>query len=399
MSARTMTAAVFAACAIGALVSAPVHAEGLSPRQIYKTYGKAVVLVFATDGSAQGSAGTGSILTKDGQVITNAHVVAKNGRKLKKVFVYLKPDKIVGSMKKDLVHRFSAQVLDMDAELDLALLKMNDAPPDLMTIQLADPDDIEIGDPVVAIGHPETGGLWTLTTGSISSVVADFQGVTGKDVYQTEASVNRGNSGGPLLNQYGHMVGINTSISRRAADGLAITDINFSLKSAVAQKWLQRARGLRLAYAEPKVSPALAGGAVGALAAAPAKPAPVAEKPSEADSYTVDGGDGKTLVVVVEPEEDEVVADDPEFASVAAESHTVSRNLKGAKKPKDRRSVRPKQLTKARPYEIDAFVAARLKEMRRLEKDMMDAREKIRQKSGRPKKRTQKKADAMFGDF
>ena len=60
----------------------------------------------------------------------------------------------------------------------------------------------------------------------------------GKNVFQTEASLNRGNSGGPLINGHGHIVGVNSMISRKAKDGLAITGINFSIKSRVAVNWL-----------------------------------------------------------------------------------------------------------------------------------------------------------------
>lgn len=406
MMSRRSHAASLAIAAALLLTSATASADGLSPKQIYKTYGKAVVLVFGTDGSAQGSAGTGSIITRDGQVITNAHVVAKDGRKFKKVFVYLKPDKIQGSMKKDLQHRYQATIIDIDPELDLALLRMVDPPPDLMTVQLANPDDIDIGDPVVAIGHPETGGLWTLTTGSISSIVADFQGVPGKDVYQTEASVNRGNSGGPLINQYGHMVGINTSISRRAADGLAITDINFSLKSAVAKKWLERNKHMNVAYAPAQIDQSLFGGAAAvAVATPPVKPA---AKPSAPETVTVDGGDGKTLVAIVEPDKDEVVADDPEFSTVAQETQTVSRGMKGDKprvkvvgkaKTLDRPTVKPKQLTKARPYKLDAFVEARVKEIRKLEDIMRDSSRKIDAKRGMRGNKTKTKSKKLFDDL
>jgi serine protease Do len=105
-------------------------------------------------------------------------------------------------------------------------------------LELDDSDRIEIGDRVVAIGHPEQGGLWTLTTGTISAQFENFEATKGKSVFQTETGLNRGNSGGPLLDTYGRMVGINTAIARLSPDGLPITSISFSLKSNVAKRWL-----------------------------------------------------------------------------------------------------------------------------------------------------------------
>ncbi len=370
---------------VGLWLHGSASAAPLTPRLIYKQFGKAVVLVFGTDGSAQGSAGTGSIISKDGQIITNAHVVTKDGRPFKKVFVYLKPDKLTGSMKDDLSMRYKATIIDIDDKLDLALLRMVEPPSDLVTIDFVDPEAVEIGEPVVAIGHPETGGLWTLTTGSISSVVANFQGVEGKDVFQTEASVNRGNSGGPLLNAYGQMVGINTCISRRAADGLAITDINFSLKSSVAVGWLNRRRLMEVAYVRPPDE-----NTVVASADPPPSTAKTEKPPKE--KYTVDGGDGKTLVAVVEPEAGEQVADDPEFSSAAKPTANVSATAKlpnNATKPD--KKVRPKLLTKARPYKLDPFVAARVREIKDLEKMMDDMSQEIERKTGKK----HKKSDGM----
>jgi serine protease Do len=92
---------------------------------------------------------------------------------------------------------------------------------------------------VVAIGHQEQGGLWTLTTGVISAEVDNFNCVKGKQVFHTETGLNRGNSGGPLLDGEGWMIGVNTAIARVASDGLPITSIGFSLKSSVARPWLR----------------------------------------------------------------------------------------------------------------------------------------------------------------
>jgi serine protease Do len=126
----------------------------------------------------------------------------------------------------------------------------------------------------VAIGHPEQGGLWTLTTGTISSEFDNFNGVAGKHVFQTETGLNRGNSGGPLLDQQGRMIGVNTAIARVAADGMPIASISFSLKSAVAKEWLGR-HGLTGTTTAPQA-------ASSSTKAAAEAPAPVSGSPSTA---------------------------------------------------------------------------------------------------------------------
>ena len=223
-------------------LSLPAQLSAKTPKEVYKSAGPAVVLILGSNGGKTGTGGTGSLIQKDGYVITNAHVViGEGGKPLSKLYVYLKPPKLSGDNQKDLVNRYTARVVDFSpaADLDLALLKIDKAPSGLPTISFADPELVEIGDYVTAIGHPEQAGLWTLTTGTVSTLIANFTGVQGKNVFQTEASINRGNSGGPLLNQNGEMIGINTSISRKAADGIAITDVNFALKSSVAVDWLR----------------------------------------------------------------------------------------------------------------------------------------------------------------
>ena len=366
-------------------------AQSMTPRQIYKQAGKGVVLVFGTDGSAQGSAGTGTIVTADGQILTNAHVVSKERRPFKRLFVYLKPDKLQGSMRDDLKQRYEALLVDIDHDLDLALLKMKRPPPDLTVLELADPKNVEIGDPVVAIGHPETAGLWTLTTGVVSSVVKDFQGVRGKNVFQTEASINRGNSGGPLINEYGQMIGINTCISRRAQDGLAITDINFSLKSSVPVKSMKRQDLMVLSYgAHGASAPIAMAETAPAVAKAQPEAKPAAEAPpvqgEKPKSYVVTEKtkDGEISITVHEPEPGEDVAEDPEWdAETGGAAVAVAGSRKAPKRAarkKAAKAAKPKILTKARPYKLDPFVAARMKEIKALEDMMDDMSGKIRKK-------------------
>ncbi|UCH20585.1 MAG: trypsin-like peptidase domain-containing protein [Deltaproteobacteria bacterium] len=239
MNTRKLRIALTAVIAIiFCLVSFPAVAA--SPKQIYKKAGPGVVFILASEGSQMGSVGTGSIIRTDGLVITNAHVFAKpNSSRLKSdIAVFLKPGRVTGNHKRDLSHRYKGTILAYDTPLDLALLKITGVEAPLTTVEFADSDEVDIGDKVYAIGHPEQGGLWSLTSGVISAYRADFGGVTGKNLFQTDASINRGNSGGPLLDEQGDMVGINSMIARKAANGLTITDVNYSIMSNVAVNWL-----------------------------------------------------------------------------------------------------------------------------------------------------------------
>lgn len=213
-----------------------------TPKQIYQKTGPGVVFIFASEGSTSGSAGTGSIIREDGLVITNAHLFKKKGssKLLSDISVYLKPIKLSGNHKKDLKRRYKGKIVAYDISLDLALVKMTGVDVPLAIIDFADSEKVVIGDRVYAIGHPEQGGLWSLTTGVVSAYWQDYGGVQGKNLFQTDASINRGNSGGPLFDEQGIMIGINSMIARKAADGLMITDVNFSIKSNVALKWMSR---------------------------------------------------------------------------------------------------------------------------------------------------------------
>ena len=242
---------------------AVADAKELTPREIYEQTSPAVVMVMGhSDNGKGGSGGTGSIIQSDGVVLTNAHVVIeeKTGKPYPRLSVFLKPVRVSGDTKTDLARLVRARLVAYSAPLDLALLKLEGAAVPLPVIDLSDSDRAKIGDRVVAIGHPEQGGLWTLTTGVISAEVDNFNGVKGKHVFQTETSLNRGNSGGPLVDSDGHMIGVNTAIARVAPDGMPITSISFSLKSSVARQWL-REQGVgssRMPVASPPPTPAAA---------------------------------------------------------------------------------------------------------------------------------------------
>ncbi len=354
-------------------------AWALSPKEVYQKSGPAVVLILGSDDGRSGSGGTGSIITAEGKIITNAHVVLnEQNQPFKILYVFLKPPKVSGDNGKDLVNRYKARVLSYSIadELDLALLQIEGPPPNLPTVAFGDPDAVEVGDDAVAIGHPEQGGLWTLTKGTISTVILNFNRINGKDVFQTDASVNRGNSGGPLLDANGNIVGINTMIARVGAGGVAITGINYSLKSSVAVKWLA-GQGMGLAYAPKGTGEQLVVAA-----------APEASKPATQGTATAAAPPPGNQTVTEPPPATIVVAEAPppkeEVAKVKAEGATVGKE-KGAEKvaagkPMDpNKKVEPKYETEKRPFSLDDLRKQQMKEM----EDMMDdMRGKIDKKKG-----------------
>ncbi len=239
-----MTKTPFSLAGLLALGPAAASAAELTPRDIYRHYSRGVVLLMAVGRDGTGELGTGSVVDDSGgRILTNAHVVIRRStrRPYETIRVYFKPRRITGDPKKDLRNPYRGRVVAFDRALDLAIVELEDKPADIRAIPIGDADRVEPGEPVIAIGHPEQGGLWTLTTGVVSTVKADLGGVAGKDVFQTDASINRGNSGGPLLDMRGAMIGVNTSMARKARDGLAITSVNFAVKSSVVKDWIAKA--------------------------------------------------------------------------------------------------------------------------------------------------------------
>jgi serine protease Do len=249
----------------------------LTPKEIYQRVSPGVVFIYAAEGPGKGSGGTGSIISRDGLVLTNAHIFARgSSRIISDLWIFLKPEKVTGDTKRDLARRYKAKIVAYDLKLDLALLKIVEADMGLREVGFGDSEIITVGDQAFAIGHPEQGGLWSLTTGVISAHRSNFAGIPGKDLFQTEASINRGNSGGPLLDEQGLMIGINSMIARKAEDGMTITAVNFAIKSNVALRWLGK-EGFRFAAAgtpPPETRPA------------PIRKEPVTVKPVQPEKET-----------------------------------------------------------------------------------------------------------------
>jgi serine protease Do len=164
--------------------------------------------------------GTGAGVIWDGLVLTNHHVVA-GGRRGAKVRVVLHDDRA-----------FDAEVVKRGQSLDLALLRLKDAPGDLPDIPVGNSGALRVGELVYAIGHP-WGWLDAVTAGIVSGLGV-VRGPGGRARYiQSDVALAPGNSGGPLLNARGEVVGINAMIFGRLA---------LSVPSNAASAWLAGAR-------------------------------------------------------------------------------------------------------------------------------------------------------------
>lgn len=174
-----------------------------------------VVAITAQAADGSGGEGSGVVLDTDGTILTNNHVVAgaaQGGR--------LRVSLVDGRI-------FDAEIVGLDPTTDLAVIRLTEAPDDLVVASIGNSDDVAVGDEVMAIGNP-LGLSGTVTTGIVSALdrptttasagVADGQPVV-TDAIQTDAAVNPGNSGGALVSADGEVIGINSSIATLGAGG------------------------------------------------------------------------------------------------------------------------------------------------------------------------------------
>ena len=303
-------------------------------RQLYKQASPGVVFIAALFEGNQGASGTGSIVTNDGVVLTNHHVIwdDKKNRVAPRIFIFLKPPRVTGENANDLKRQYRAEVLAYDKGLDLAALRIVNPPQGIRILPFMPSENVDIGAPSAAIGHPEQGVRWTLTTGAISGRINNFNRVKGKDVFQMETSINRGNSGGPLLDHLGNIIAVNTMIARIGEGGVAITDINFAVQGDVAVKWL-KSKGITpsaqyIAYEDAESSPTVK---------------PVDSKPVQAQPKQATG-------VQVQAQPQPKLADTPQ-ANVSGTTVSKQEQLKLQKAPGAKKGLKLKK-KKERPKVI-----------------------------------------------
>jgi S1-C subfamily serine protease len=188
---------------------------GFDPGTIYKRLAPGVVTVISDIGASGGQAGLGSgfVLDGDGYVATNAHVVRGDPPKLERAStVYVKfADG----------NRVAAKVVGDDLNADVALLKVNPGGLTLTPLRLGSSSRLQVGSPVAAIGSP-FGESQSLSVGVISATGRDIESLTAfriGNAIQTDAAINHGNSGGPLLGARGQVIGINSQIESTGGGG------------------------------------------------------------------------------------------------------------------------------------------------------------------------------------
>jgi S1-C subfamily serine protease len=209
--------------------SEPVAVGGISTEKIYDSASKAVVEIAARGGSGFGGSqntaqGSGFVVDEKGHIVTNQHVVAGassisvsfwNGAEL------------------------NAEVVGTDPSTDLAVLRVDASRALLEPLRFADSSAVEVGDQVLAFGSP-FGLEGTVTSGIVSALHREMTAPNTyliTDTIQTDAAINHGNSGGPLLDRRGRVIGVNAQIESESggSDGVGFAIPSNTVRSIVTQ--------------------------------------------------------------------------------------------------------------------------------------------------------------------
>jgi S1-C subfamily serine protease len=212
------------------------------PQAIYKEEAPGVVTVVSLFGAeslsdlgdSSGGVGSGFVLSGDGEIATNAHVVTTgevpNLREARKVFVEFADG-----------NQVEATVRGYDPEADIALLKVDPEGLTLRPLPLGDSEKVDVGTPVAAIGSPFS-EKQSLSVGVVSAVDRSISGLTAFQIagaIQTDAAINPGNSGGPLVDDDGEVIGINQQIKTSSGGG---EGVGFAVPVDVARRSLEQLR-------------------------------------------------------------------------------------------------------------------------------------------------------------
>jgi 2-alkenal reductase len=223
----------------------PELGNGFDPAAIYARRSRGVVTIYADLGGDGASQGSGFVVDARGTILTNAHVITTAGempppvRRAARVFVEFKDGE-----------RVPARIVGFDLFADVGVLSVDPKLHALAPLPLGDSARVVVGTPVAAIGSP-FGNQTSLAVGVVSATGRSIPSLTSDyavaDAIQTDAPINRGNSGGPLLDAGGRVIGINAQI--RSSSGLA-EGVGFAIPINVARRSLgQLVATGRVAYA------------------------------------------------------------------------------------------------------------------------------------------------------
>jgi S1-C subfamily serine protease len=200
-------------------------------------FGGAEPTLLDPSGGGQGQ-GSGFVISDDGEIVTNAHVVTEGGtaggggelRPAREVFVEFSDR-----------NQVPAEVVGFDPFADVALLEVDPEGLDLRPLKLGSENDVEVGEPVAAIGSP-FGQQQSLSIGVVSASDRTIDSLTRFAIdgaIQTDASINPGNSGGPLLDAQGEVVGINQQINTTSGGN---EGVGFALPIDLAERAIEQLR-------------------------------------------------------------------------------------------------------------------------------------------------------------
>jgi len=182
--------------------------SGMTVNEVYRRSKQAVVEITVTQGPSRAQ-GSGFVVDKRGDIVTNQHVVSSGGS--------IQVQFADGT-------KASARLMGQDASSDLAVVRVSVPSSELQPLTLGDSSKVQVGDGVVAIGSP-FGLSGTVTNGIVSALGRSIKApnnytITG--AIQTDAPINRGNSGGPLLDTNGQVIGVNSQIDSNSGDSSGV---------------------------------------------------------------------------------------------------------------------------------------------------------------------------------
>ena len=239
------------------VVAKPLAGNGFEPAQIYRNRSAGVVTIFSyfnDPHSASASAGQGSgfVVSKDGLILTDAHVIttAGEGRQgdvaaAKQIYVEFQDG-----------DRLTAKIVGWDLFDDVGVLRVKPRLHGLAPVPLGDSSRVVVGEPVAAIGSP-FGNENSLSVGVVSAIRREIGSLTSRfdlvDAIQIDAPINHGNSGGPLFDARGRVIGINAQI--RSSEGAGFEGVGFAVPINSAKRTMrQLVTSGRVSYAYVGIS-------------------------------------------------------------------------------------------------------------------------------------------------